>query len=205
MRSKKPFFVASFLCGWTIVTYLLWMRQSTEVDVHRKHLLNKLNYLESSIKDEANLHDELVHKLVNVIKARTFSGTSTTVAAAGSNRGAEQDVVGGVGGLPIISSNGPIGSSVKEISLENNKFFFNDKLNVILQESRQHNFAGPVIPVLVFACNRVSVSKCLDNLIEYRPNPYQFPIIVSQVSRISFLLITIALPTTLIHLISQLL
>lgn len=37
------------------------------------------------------------------------------------------------------------------------------------------------IPVLVFACNRVSISKCLDNLIQYRPDPIKFPIIVSQV------------------------
>lgn len=39
---------------------------------------------------------------------------------------------------------------------------------------------GIVIPVLVFACNRVSVSRCLDQLIQYRPDPDQFPIIVSQ-------------------------
>lgn len=38
----------------------------------------------------------------------------------------------------------------------------------------------PVIPVLVFACNRVTVTKCLDNLLEYRPSVEQFPIIVSQ-------------------------
>ncbi|KAL5288683.1 MGAT1 family protein [Megaselia abdita] len=38
----------------------------------------------------------------------------------------------------------------------------------------------PVIPVLVFACNRVTINKCLDNLIEYRPSSEQFPIIVSQ-------------------------
>lgn len=41
---------------------------------------------------------------------------------------------------------------------------------------------GTVIPVLVFACNRVSVTRCLDQLLQYRPNPDQFPIIVSQVS-----------------------
>lgn len=40
---------------------------------------------------------------------------------------------------------------------------------------------GIRIPVIVFACNRVSVSKCLDNLLLYRPNAHQFPIIVSQV------------------------
>lgn len=37
------------------------------------------------------------------------------------------------------------------------------------------------IPVLVFACNRVTINKCLDRLIQYRPDPDQFPIIVSQV------------------------
>ncbi|KAG5896439.1 hypothetical protein JTB14_022518 [Gonioctena quinquepunctata] len=36
------------------------------------------------------------------------------------------------------------------------------------------------IPVLVFACNRVTVTRCLDSLIQYRPDPDQFPIIVSQ-------------------------
>jgi len=39
----------------------------------------------------------------------------------------------------------------------------------------------PVFPVLVFACNRVSVKKCIDNLVQYRPSVEQFPIIVSQV------------------------
>lgn len=46
---------------------------------------------------------------------------------------------------------------------------------------RNKEYKGTVIPVLVFACNRVSVSRCLDQLIQYRPNPDQFPIIVSQV------------------------
>jgi len=38
----------------------------------------------------------------------------------------------------------------------------------------------PVIPVLVFSCNRVSVSRALDLLITYRPDKSQFPIIVTQ-------------------------
>lgn len=37
------------------------------------------------------------------------------------------------------------------------------------------------IPVLVFACNRVTVTRCLDSLLQYRPDPDLFPIIVSQV------------------------
>lgn len=37
------------------------------------------------------------------------------------------------------------------------------------------------IPVLVFACNRITVTRCLDSLLLYRPDPDHFPIIVSQV------------------------
>lgn len=38
----------------------------------------------------------------------------------------------------------------------------------------------PVIAVLLFACNRVTVKRPLDQLLEYRPSKEQFPIIVSQ-------------------------
>lgn len=54
--------------------------------------------------------------------------------------------------------------------------------SILENGQRDKTFSGPVIPILVFACNRVSVRKCLDNLIEYRPNVNQFPIIVSQVN-----------------------
>lgn len=37
-----------------------------------------------------------------------------------------------------------------------------------------------MIAVLVFACNRITVSKCIDQLLKYRPSRERFPIIVSQ-------------------------
>lgn len=61
-----------------------------------------------------------------------------------------------------------------------------ENLSSILENAqRDKSFTGPVIPILVFACNRVSVRKCLDNLIEFRPNINQFPIIVSQVNNLN--------------------
>ncbi|XP_072382143.1 alpha-1,3-mannosyl-glycoprotein 2-beta-N-acetylglucosaminyltransferase isoform X2 [Diabrotica undecimpunctata] len=52
-------------------------------------------------------------------------------------------------------------------------------------ENYQHSmdlyeFRDVKIPVLVFACNRITVTKCLDSLIQYRTRMDQFPIIVSQ-------------------------
>lgn len=38
----------------------------------------------------------------------------------------------------------------------------------------------PVIPILVIACNRVTVRRCLDKLIQHRPSAELYPIIVSQ-------------------------
>ena len=38
----------------------------------------------------------------------------------------------------------------------------------------------PVIPILVIACDRVTVRRSLDKLIQYRPSPELYPIIVSQ-------------------------
>ncbi|XP_044747463.1 alpha-1,3-mannosyl-glycoprotein 2-beta-N-acetylglucosaminyltransferase [Coccinella septempunctata] len=48
-----------------------------------------------------------------------------------------------------------------------------------MKDSNTTNSEGK-IPILVFACNRISITKCLDKLILYRPNPEKFPIIVSQ-------------------------
>ena len=37
-----------------------------------------------------------------------------------------------------------------------------------------------VLPILVFACNRPGVRRCLEGLLKYRTDPEKFPIIVSQ-------------------------
>ncbi len=52
-----------------------------------------------------------------------------------------------------------------------------DKKRVVKEKEDFSN----VIPVLMFACNRVTVSKSLDNLLKIRKDEKKFPIIVSQV------------------------
>lgn len=53
-------------------------------------------------------------------------------------------------------------------------------------DANKRDYQDFKLPILVFACNRVSVSKCLDRLLQYRPDPDKFPIIVSQVNIIVF-------------------
>nr|XP_020442526.1 alpha-1,3-mannosyl-glycoprotein 2-beta-N-acetylglucosaminyltransferase-like [Monopterus albus] len=57
---------------------------------------------------------------------------------------------------------------IKEVTVEKSKLPTSD--------------VGPevIIPVLVIACDRVTVKRSLDRLIQYRPSPGLYPIIVSQ-------------------------
>uniref|UniRef100_A0A3B4XWB8 Alpha-1,3-mannosyl-glycoprotein 2-beta-N-acetylglucosaminyltransferase n=1 Tax=Seriola lalandi dorsalis TaxID=1841481 RepID=A0A3B4XWB8_SERLL len=43
-----------------------------------------------------------------------------------------------------------------------------------------HSNPDVIIPILVIACDRVTVKRSLDRLIQYRPSPQLYPIIVSQ-------------------------
>ncbi|XP_037309968.2 alpha-1,3-mannosyl-glycoprotein 2-beta-N-acetylglucosaminyltransferase a [Pungitius pungitius] len=63
--------------------------------------------------------------------------------------------------------------------------------NILLQIKKQQSLrepkappppppGRPVVPILVIACNRVTVRRCLDKLLELRPSAELFPIIVSQ-------------------------
>ncbi|CAH0717158.1 unnamed protein product, partial [Brenthis ino] len=53
-----------------------------------------------------------------------------------------------------------------------------DSQSILNEEATQYK--NPVLPVLVIACDRVTVKRCLDNLVKFRPNKETFPIIVSQ-------------------------
>ncbi|BES97368.1 GNT-I family [Nesidiocoris tenuis] len=75
---------------------------------------------------------------------------------------------------------------VLESQREQNKALAEEQANQHEEERKEdelrlQSLSGPgVIAVLVFACSRTTVTRCLDQLIKYRPGPDQFPIIVSQ-------------------------
>lgn len=173
MRSKKAVLIASVLCVWTVITYIVLMRQTLEGDGKQKHMLNKLKYLESSIQEESEKHNLLVQQFVSVVKSREEFLLASSAATSTQN------------GEKIVSKldNREGQHGVKEIPLVDNGIHNLNRNNLsLIQKHGNGKFKGPVIPVLVFACNRVSVRNCLENLINYRPNAEQFPIIVSQVS-----------------------
>ncbi|XP_022799826.1 alpha-1,3-mannosyl-glycoprotein 2-beta-N-acetylglucosaminyltransferase-like [Stylophora pistillata] len=58
--------------------------------------------------------------------------------------------------------------------------FENRKTNLPKRFSAATNAQGIVATVLVIACNRPEVERCLDRLLRFRPSEKKFPIVVSQ-------------------------
>ncbi|XP_022246568.1 alpha-1,3-mannosyl-glycoprotein 2-beta-N-acetylglucosaminyltransferase-like isoform X2 [Limulus polyphemus] len=55
------------------------------------------------------------------------------------------------------------------------------KSEEIIKESNSTSVKpSPIIGVLVFSCNRITIKRNLDQLLKYRPSKEQFPIVVSQ-------------------------
>lgn len=200
MRTKKPFLIALFLCTWTFLSYYLLIRQSDSGNTgshhingltyssHRDDLFRQLNRLESNIQEENLIHDQLVKKLIEIVRLKEDGhGKSATIKNQSINNnpngipnyGKDINRLTGALSPPDIKNDNEFLSST-EIALNDIDAPIINKLKEL--KNRKHDIKGPIIPVLVFACNRISVRNCLDDLVRYRPNSYQFPIIVSQVS-----------------------
>ncbi|CAG4957928.1 unnamed protein product [Parnassius apollo] len=52
--------------------------------------------------------------------------------------------------------------------------------DTIQNELDVESISNPILPVLVIACDRITVKRCLDNLVKFRPSKEIFPIIISQ-------------------------
>lgn len=205
MRTKKPFLIALFLCTWTIVSYYWLIRQTDSGNAtnhipiggvdgrrHRDNLLRQLDRLETNIQEENVIHDQLVKKLIEIVrlKDQKDGGIPAKVVPLKNFTTKHGNAIDAILSQANVNSKG-IGSLDapdivdNDIKASNTESADSDApvINRLKElNKRKHNFKGPIIPVLVFACNRISVRNCLDDLVQYRPSAEQFPIIVSQVS-----------------------
>lgn len=188
MPSKRTIIVAVSLCTWSIISYYLLIRQSTfdqsspnaamrdELSGagQLRDLQIQLNELERNIQEESKMHDYLVKKLLLMMQSSENGKHLASASRASDSK--ESNIEGNAA---------PEG--VKSTTLADRQAILDNKLKKLTKDHLDAvDFQGPVIPVLVFACNRISVRNCLENLLRYRSNARQFPIIVSQVSDFPF-------------------
>uniref|UniRef100_A0A1L8E1W6 Alpha-1,3-mannosyl-glycoprotein 2-beta-N-acetylglucosaminyltransferase n=1 Tax=Nyssomyia neivai TaxID=330878 RepID=A0A1L8E1W6_9DIPT len=151
MRLVHQFLIVTFVSVWVIVTYIVFWRPETAPG--RIHA------------NEDPLYSEFLEKLSLLEKSVDRRNDAYQRLIAKLLVLLEQHIKT----EPLNPSDEPPSITTKVID---------EVQEIPLDESPP--FTGPVIPVIVFACNRISISNCLDNLIQYRPNKKQFPIIVSQ-------------------------
>lgn len=219
MRMKKPFLIAIFLCTWSLVSYYLLIRQtdsgqgsdpaSNAQRRQRGNLLDKLNRLENNIEEENVIHDQLVKKLIEIVRLKDDKDNNngdkqkdtykvvkekqevvdrnhidSTIEKANKANSADKNIIV----THIIDKDydknrktvkSQVAPPAPAATVDSDTELIS-QLKELNQRSSDATFKGPIIAVLVMACNRISIRTCLDDLIKYRKNADQFPIIVSQ-------------------------
>ncbi|KAJ8669847.1 hypothetical protein QAD02_001106 [Eretmocerus hayati] len=173
MRGKWIIFIFIILLLWASVTYFAIFQQSTPPKIDEsKYAVDELQrdlrqLLSSNEKLLETLGVELVNNryhfrnpkivLNNLNKNEVHSSENKKLIV---KDGKIQEVGNQHNDLGLVTEAVPAWESA-----------------LSLQRTKQNH---EVIPVLVISCNRVTVRRCLDQLIKYRPSKEQFPIIVSQ-------------------------
>uniref|UniRef100_A0A1A9WMY1 Alpha-1,3-mannosyl-glycoprotein 2-beta-N-acetylglucosaminyltransferase n=1 Tax=Glossina brevipalpis TaxID=37001 RepID=A0A1A9WMY1_9MUSC len=180
MRCHKILIIAGFLVIWTFVFYYFMLRNSVdfpypEDNYRRKEMSKKI---EHQVKQELKKSEKLTDAVLQYLKINFPSENSNkkveTETSQPKDQGPQLQLVGVV---PLTDKEQQtIMSLVEPPGQEQNNLELPHVESTIIH-LKDHQ---PVIPILVLACNRVSIANCLDNLIQYRPNAEQFPIIVSQ-------------------------
>lgn len=204
------------MCTWSFVSYYLLIRQtdtgqgsaaSTAQRQHRTKILDKLNRLENSIEEENVIHDQLVKKLIEIVRLKDDNNSDkqkdkytvvkeqqvvdrkqidNAIEKANKAKSADSKVIV----THVIDKNFDtnkkeeksqvVVAAVPPTTIADRDNELINQLKELNQRPQDATFKGPIIAILVFACNRISVRTCLDDLIRYRKHVDQFPIIVSQ-------------------------
>ncbi|CAH2056339.1 unnamed protein product, partial [Iphiclides podalirius] len=80
----------------------------------------------------------------------------------------------------LTDSNSLLAKVKKHLKKSENQISNEGPNMAIKNEIDWESISNPILPVLVIACDRITVKRCLDNLVKFRPNKETFPIIISQ-------------------------
>lgn len=175
MRPRKIFFVILAIAFWMLVTYIIVTKQATQNETKQKQLLKEVELIEMEAHDKMEERKYLLEQIEKIMKMKelpdvvVLMSTSTTTTMA--KKMAQE---------AIIEQEVNKENEIQDNNIDENRIDEEDPLARYSQTYLENDRSRPIIPVLVFACNRPSIAKCLDNLVQYRPSKEQFPIIISQ-------------------------
>ena len=165
MRKDTLYIFGSLaLFAWVAMTYFLFVHRPNHSvsDLQRSRLeslQDRVHTFEVRLNESLEANQLFLAKIKEAVEQRlsdkAFSSptsSSSTSAAKSSEKGKPID--GPVKSEPVSEKTSKVSEAVDQ---------------------------NEVIPVVMFACNRVTVNLALDSLLKARKDPKKFPIIVSQV------------------------
>ncbi|KAL9918096.1 alpha-1,3-mannosyl-glycoprotein 2-beta-N-acetylglucosaminyltransferase [Glossina fuscipes fuscipes] len=181
MRYHKILIIAGFLIIWTFVFYYFMLRNSIdfplpENDYRRKMMFKKI---ENQVKQELKKSEKLTNTVLRYLKLNYPSEVSSNKKQESQTPQQKEQApqLQLVGVVPLTDKEQQTIMGLVEPPEQEQNHLELPHVEATISHLKD---GQPIIPILVLACNRVSIAKCLDNLIQYRPNAEQFPIIVSQ-------------------------
>lgn len=175
MRPRKIFFVILAIGFWMLVTYIIVTKTSAQNETKLKELLKEIELIEMEAHDKMEERKYLLEQVEKILKMKELPDVVVSSSTPAPTTTTTKKVI-----MNVIDQEQPIAENEIQDNSIDAGVVEDDPLSRYTETYLDNDRSRPVIPVLVFACNRPSISKCLDNLVQYRPNKDQFPIIVSQ-------------------------
>ncbi|KAF7403512.1 hypothetical protein HZH68_006306 [Vespula germanica] len=175
MRNRSVGIIFGSLVLWGVITYFLFLDQPSGRDQEKQNKLsNQISRLEERVKQQIAVNQEFFQHIEEnkhskkLIEKLTI--TRTTIATPKNNEQHESNIK-----QQLLEKN-----DYKEKWTDFKDFQQTTKAEGIMKSKKSLPNGDPIIAVLVFSCNRITVQRCLDQLINLRPSAVQFPIVVSQ-------------------------
>lgn len=171
MRNRSVGIIFGSLVLWGVITYFLFLDQPSSKDQGKQYKVSKqITKLEERLKHQIAINNEFFQ---NLEESRKKLKEKLTIA--------RPEIT-----IPNINQLHEINVKVFEKNVDTEKrtdskdFQHSTKTEEIMKSKKSLPNGDPIIAVLVFSCNRITVQRCLDQLIRLRPSELQFPIVVSQ-------------------------
>jgi len=195
---RDSLFLLGILCFlfWLGITYFLFLQKpnthitaSKELQQNR-NLELKIDNLNQQMKEQVRTNSLLLNKLKLLLKNKESYVDVNNLVDLLDDPELDIDKVlrpkltelnkpKAASSVQRVHSDGAFEKSHEEIKEEIIDKDDDDD-DIVINKNDIQTPEKPVIPVLVFSCNRVTVNRALDLLLTYRPSKEQFPIIVTQ-------------------------
>lgn len=187
MRNRSVSIVFGSLILWAVATYFLFLDQQSvgkDQDKDKDKLLNQISRLEKQVKQQIIINQEF---LEGINESKRLKKEYDRLNAAQSPIDDTQKDK-----YKKHEANKDKSILLQKMDTKNKwKMSQNEQRptqDTVLSTDATHNVpsrqklpdGSPIIAILVVSCNRITVERCLNQLIKLRPSKEQFPIIVSQ-------------------------